>query len=262
MVRACQNGFAEIEKEMNDLYQCKDRVSYSRIDTEGKLKVHAIVNAMQDCSLFHSEEVGRSCMDLKEDAHAWLVNSWHIVFKRRPSMGEEFVVRTWPYKFRGIFGMRNFVMESMQGEVLAYADSQWFYFDQKTGKPIIATPEEVEPFGMGEPYPMEYLSRKVAYPKSMEFRGTVRVCENHLDTNEHMNNGEYVRIAANFLPSGFQVEDLQVEYRLAAKLGDELKVNTAYGEEGFYVVLTDAQKSPYAIVRFREPGDTILENKK
>ena len=109
---------------------------------------------------------------------------------------------------------------------------------------------------------MEYLSRKVAYPKSMEFRGTVRVCENHLDTNEHMNNGEYVRIAANFLPSGFQVEDLQVEYRLAAKLGDELKVNTAYGEEGFYVVLTDAQKSPYAIVRFREPGDTILENKK
>ncbi len=53
-----------------------------------------------------------------------------------------------------------------------------------------------------------------------------------------------------------------MEYRLAAKLGDELKVNTAYGEEGFYVVLTDAQKSPYAIVRFREPGDTILENKK
>ncbi len=46
MVRACQNGFAEIEKEMDDLYQCKDRVSYSRIDTEGKLKVHAIVNAM------------------------------------------------------------------------------------------------------------------------------------------------------------------------------------------------------------------------
>lgn len=233
------------------MYQCKDRVSYSRIDTEGKIKVHAIVNALQDCCLFHSEEVGLSCMDLKEDAHAWLVNSWHIVFKRRPSMGEEFVIRTWPYKFRGVFGMRNFLMESPEGETLVYADSQWFYFDQKTGKPIKAKPEDVEPFGMGEPYPMEYTSRKLAYPDGMEFRGKVRVCENHLDTNEHMNNGEYIRIAANFLPLGFQVEDLQVEYRLAAKLGEEIYVRTKQEEDAFYVVMTDPDGGPYAITRFR-----------
>ncbi len=159
-------------------------------------------------------------MELKEDARAWLVNSWHIVFRRRPSMGEEFLVKTWPYKFKGVFGMRNFLMESMDGEALVYADSQWFYFDQGTGRPIKAKPEDVEPFGMGEPYPMEYTSRKLTYPEELEYRGTVRVCENHLDTNAHMNNGEYIRIAANFLPSGFSVGDLQVEYRLAAKLGD------------------------------------------
>ena len=60
-------------------------------------------------------------MELKEDARAWLVNSWHIVFRRRPSMGEEFLVKTWPYKFKGVFGMRNFLMESMDGEALVYA---------------------------------------------------------------------------------------------------------------------------------------------
>lgn len=236
---------------MKHLYQCKDRVSYSRVDTEGKLKVYAIVNALQDCSLFHSEEVGLSCMDLKKDARAWLVNSWHIVFKRRPSMGEEFIVRTWPYKFRGVFGMRNFVMESTEGETLVYADSKWFYFDQKTGRPIRPTPEEMEPYGLGEPYPMEYTSRKVRCPESMDYCGTVRVCENHLDTNEHMNNGEYIRIAANFLPTGFRVDELQVEYRLAAKMGDEIRVNTKQEEDGFYVILTDEEKSPYAVVHFQ-----------
>lgn len=236
---------------MNNVYQCKDRVSYSRIDTEGKLKIHAVVNAMQDCSLFHSEEVGLSCMDLKEDAHAWLVNSWHIVIEKRPVMGEEFVVRTWPYQFRGIFGMRNFVMEGTEGELFAYADSRWFFFDQKTGKPIRPTPDEIEPFGMGEPYPMEYTSRKVAYPDGMQAQGTVVVCENHLDTNEHMNNGEYVRIAANFLPSGFQVRDLRVEYRLAAKCGDRVVVKTKQEEDCFYVVMTDSGQSPYAVIRFQ-----------
>ena len=126
------------------MYKCKDRVSYSRIDTEGKLKVYAIVNAMQDCSLFHSEDVGLSCMDLKsEDAHAWLVNSWDIVIKRRPIMGEVFEVSTWPYKMRGVFGMRNFVMKTEEGETLAYADSHWFFFDQKTGTPVKPEPEEI-----------------------------------------------------------------------------------------------------------------------
>ena len=127
---------------MSTMYKCKDRVSYSRIDTEGKLKVYAIVNAMQDCSLFHSEDVGLSCMDLKsEDAHAWLVNSWDIVIKRRPIMGEVFEVSTWPYKMRGVFGMRNFVMKTEEGETLAYADSHWFFFDQKTGTPVKPEPK-------------------------------------------------------------------------------------------------------------------------
>lgn len=232
------------------MFQYKDRVSYSRIDTEGKLKVHAIVNVLQDCCLFHSEEVGRSCMDLKENAHAWLVNSWHIVFQRRPSMGEEFVVSTWPYKFRGVFGMRNFLMESMEGETLVYADSQWFYFDQKNGKPLKPTQDETEPFGMGEPYPMEYTSRKVKYPEGIEYRDTMKVCENHMDTNEHVNNGEYIRIAANYLPCGYQVDELKVEYRLAAKLGDEIDIYTENTEDGYYVVMTDKEKSPYVITCF------------
>lgn len=233
------------------MYQYKDRVSYSRVDTEGKLKVYAIVNVLQDCCLFHSEEVGRSCMDLKQDAHAWLVNSWHIVFKKRPYMGEEFIVSTWPYKFRGVFGMRNFLMESAGGETLAYADSCWFYFDQKTGKPIAASREEVEPFGLEEPYPMEYTSRKVTYPEDLEVQNSVRVCENHLDTNNHVNNGEYIRIAADYLPEGFQVDELRVEYRLAAKLGDEIQICTKMEKNCFYVVMADKEQSPYVITCFR-----------
>ncbi len=248
MVLVCPDGLRN--KGDDKLYQHKDRVSYSRVDTQGKLKVHAIVNALQDCCLFHSEEVGQSCMELKKDSYAWLVNTWHVVIKQRPSMGEEFVVKTWPYKFRGVFGMRNFLLENAAGEVMAYADSQWFYFNHETGTPARPTKEAVEPFGLEEAYPMEHKPRKVVYPDDLTYRDTICVCSNHLDTNEHVNNGEYVRMAADYLPVGYEVTELRVEYRLAAKLGDKIQIHTKEEEENYYVVMTDDKLSPYVITCF------------
>ncbi len=247
-----RGGTGQGKIEVNGLYQYSDRVSYSRVDKEGRLKVYAIVNALQDCCMFHGEEVGRSCLRLKDNARAWLVSSWHIVCKKRPHMGEEFVIKTWPYKFRGVFGNRNFVMETKEGEPLVCADSVWFYFDQAAGKPVRPAAEDVEPFGMGEPYPMEYKPRKVRVPEKMEYRASMTVCENHMDTNSHMNNGEYVRIAADYLPRGFETEELLVEYRLAARLGDEICIYTKEEADGFYVVMTDENKNPYAIHCFQK----------
>ena len=166
-------------------------------------------------------------------------------------MGEVFEVSTWPYKMRGVFGMRNFVMKTEEGETLAYADSNWFFFDQKSGTPIKPEPKDYESYGLEEPYPMEYKSRKIKVPENLEYLDSVTVCENHMDTNSHMNNGEYVRLAANHLPFGFEVEELRVEYRLAAKLGDEIQFYQCENEEGIFVVMTDTQKNPYAITCFQ-----------
>ena len=74
------------------MYSYHDRVSYSRIDKDGLLGVSDTVNAMQDCCLFHSEDVGHSALDLLKKNRAWLVSAWHVVFKRRPVMGERFTV--------------------------------------------------------------------------------------------------------------------------------------------------------------------------
>lgn len=65
------------------MYSYHDRVSYSRIDKDGLLGVSDTVNAMQDCCLFHSEDVGHSALDLLKKNRAWLVSAWHVVFKRR-----------------------------------------------------------------------------------------------------------------------------------------------------------------------------------
>ena len=163
------------------MYSYHDRVSYSRIDKDGLLGVSDTVNAMQDCCLFHSEDVGHSALDLLKKNRAWLVSAWHVVFKRRPIMGERFTVHTWPYQFKGIFGCRNFLMETPDKEVLAYADSRWFYFDPSTGQPTKIDDSEKAAYPTEPAYDMEYSSRKVKCPENLTLVEEVDVCQNYLD---------------------------------------------------------------------------------
>ncbi|MCH5252868.1 MAG: acyl-[acyl-carrier-protein] thioesterase [Lachnospiraceae bacterium] len=232
------------------MYSCNDRVSYSRIDKDGLLGVSNVVDALQDCCLFHSEDVGHSALKLREKNRAWLVNSWHVVFKRRPKMGEEFVVHTWPYRVKGIFGFRNFLMETPDKEVLAFADSKWFYFDSSTGKPAKIDQDEIDAYPTSPAYDMDYSSRKVPYPEKLLLRQKIEVCQNYLDTNHHVNNGQYVRLAVNVLPIDYEVSELRAEFRLAAKMGDILYIHTAEENGYFYVVFTDEEETPYFIGEF------------
>ncbi len=234
------------------MYTIQDRVSYSRIDKDGLLGISNVVDSMQDCCMFHSEDVGHSALELLKKDRAWLVSSWHVVFNRRPALGENITVHTWPYQFKGIFGCRNFLMETPKKEVLAYADSRWFYFNSASGRPARIDKEELEVYPAEPPYEMEYAARKVRCPEGMELKQVIDVCENYLDTNNHVNNGQYVRLAVNALPTSYEVRELRTEFRLAAKMGDTLYLRTAATEDHFYATLTDEAGEPYFLSEFQE----------
>ena len=166
-------------------------------------------------------------------------------------MGERFTVYTWPYQFKGIFGCRNFKMVSQsENDLLAYADSRWFYFDPSTGQPARIDQDEINAYPTEPAYDMDYHSRKVSCPSETKLIQTVDVCQNYLDTNNHVNNGQYIRLAVNVLPLNYEVKELRAEFRLAAKMGDTLYIRTAETDEHFYVVFTDADKNPYFLSEF------------
>lgn len=244
------------------MYSYHDRVSYSRIDKHGRMGVSDMINAMQDCSLFHSQDIGHSALKLLEKNRAWLVSSWHVVFKRRPKLGETFTVHTWPYRFKGIFGSRNFLMETSEGEVLAFADSNWFYFDSAAGKPTRIDEEELAAYPTEPALEMDYSSRKVPVPESLTLRRKIDICENYLDTNHHVNNGQYVRLAVNELPVDYEVREFRAEFRNAAKMGDTLYVYTTQKDGLFYVTFTDADNIPYFISEFTPTDSTEGGNQK
>ena len=70
----------------------------------------------------------------------------------------------------------------------------------------------------------------------------------HLDTNHHVNNCQYIRMAADHLPEDFKVGQLRVEYKRQAVLDNVIIPEVYMTENKEAVVLNAEDKEPYAVV--------------
>lgn len=232
------------------MYKIETKVRYSECGENGNMKLSSLVNQFQDSSSEHSESLGVGMGYLKEQRRAWILNSWQIVIERYPKAHEDIVVTTWPTGFRGVFGPRNFCMKTPDGEMLAYANTLWVYMDIDKGMPTKPSEEEKNIYGTEPPLSMEYASRKIKLPEASEVVDTVLVRKYHIDTNSHMNNSQYILLAAEVLPDAFVAKQVRVEYKKSAVYGDKIVIKMAEEENRIVVELCDEVGATYAIVEF------------
>ena len=233
------------------MYTFDSRVRYSEIGEDGRISVKALIDYMQDCTNFQSEDLGVGLAWHKEHGLMWVLNSWQIVIEQYPRMGERITIGTQAYGFEKMMGFRNFLITDASGNTVVKANSNWVLMDVKRGRPMIVTPEVGDVYGKAEPLEMEYAPRKIKLPGGGVAKEPFAVREYHLDTNHHMNNGQYVQMAMEFLPQGQQVSELRVEYRQQAKLGDGMTpVVYQAADKELIVSLNTAEGKPYAVVQF------------
>ena len=231
-------------------YQFDSRVRYSEIGMDQKLTLNAIVNYFQDSSTFHSEEVGLGLKNLTKRNRVWVLSSWQIVVDRYPELGEKITVQTWPYDFKGFYGSRNFALADENGKRIAYANSLWIFVDTETGHPAKISEAESDGYQLEEKLSMDYAPRKIPVPAECEQREPFPVLRCHLDTNRHVNNGQFIQMAEEYLPEAFMVHQVRVEYKKSAVLHD-LIIPRVHAEEGrITTALCDEEEKPYAIVEF------------
>lgn len=232
------------------MYSFNSRVRFSEVDQNGHLTLKHLVDYFQDCCIFHSEDVGLGRKDSKETKKAWMLIGWQIEIRRLPVYGEKICTMTWPYSFVRFKGGRNFVMTDQTGEVIARADSQWVYMNLETGYPERVQDNITEIYEMGEPLELGIDKKKIRIPEDCQCMEPIIVRKEHLDTNHHVNNGQYITMAANLLPEHKKINQMRVEYKSQAKLGDVI-IPKIKAEDGRYmIVLCSAEGTPYAIVEF------------
>ncbi len=228
------------------MYSIKTRVRYTEIDEQRKLTLFGIINYFQDCSTFHSEDLGVGMEFLEQRNLAWWLLNWQIDILRRPVLGEEIEVGTFAYDFKTFFGMRNFFIKDSDGNVICRADSKWIHMDLAKQRPTKADANAIALY-LNHNHPRfamyELLSCGEEFLKPVFVKRMV-VTRFILDTYRHVNNARYVDIALEGIydylselscDAFSEVVSLKAEYKRAATLGDELIIKIHASENGFAV---------------------------
>jgi acyl-ACP thioesterase len=210
-----------------------------------------LLNYFQDCATFHSTDSGLPIALLRQRRQVWVLTSWQVMLSRMPAMGEQVRIVTNPYEIKGFMGHRNFLLETAAGERLAIANSVWTMVDPETGFPTRVSEDIGEKYGLGEPFEMDYAKRKIKVD-GMERTSLepIPVMPHMLDTNGHVNNSQYVSLAADCLPKDFAFGQLRVEYKRSARLGDTMYPALCSGDGHRTVVMADGEGKTYATVEF------------
>ncbi len=232
-------------------YSFDSRVRYSEIGEDRHLTLNGIINYFQDCSTFHSESLGVGMDFLSKKKQAWVLSAWQIVVERYPELCENIKVSTWAYDFKHFLGSRNFTMEDAEGNLLAYANTYWTLLDMESGRPVSIDERQIQAYGKEERLNMEYAPRKIKKPDTCKEYPSFTVRPHHLDTNHHVNNGQYILMAQEYLPRDFKVRQMRAEYKNQAKLGDQM-IPRVHEEQGIYTVVLDSPAGDtYAIVELK-----------
>ena len=232
-------------------YEFEGRVRYSEIDHRGTITLPALINYFQDCSIFQSEAIGLGTERLREEKKAWVLSYWQVIVDRYPGLCEQVTTGTFATEFKGLYGYRNFYMKDGEGKILARANSIWVFMDLEKGRPARPTAEHIEPYGTCEPLDMPYEDRMIVLPGTSMEGEPFPVRKYHIDTNEHVNNCQYVQMAQEMVAGDVRVHQLRVDYKKSALLGDMICPKISVEEERTVVELCDGNGKPYAIVEMK-----------
>ena len=234
------------------MFSIEKTVAYSDIASGGYADLACIADYLQDCAAFHSDSVGGGSELLKkEKGCVWLLASWQIIVDRYPRYGEKLKIFTQPYGFDRVFANRNFMICDEAGERIVSADSYWFLLDMNTGLPLRMREDVSGAYQLAGKMDMAYEPRKVRAKAAVRDEGMVSVARAYIDTNMHMNNAWYIRLAMEYLPPDFMIRQVRVEYRKAALYPDKIRVFTGRTDTGrIQILMKDEHDDIYAALEF------------
>ena len=222
-------------------------VRYWECNALGHLSSTNYFRWMQEAAFAASAAAGYDWARYREMGYVWLVRDDGIKYVTPLKYGDSADLKTWVLDFRRFRSRRAYEFTSSQtGQLAAQAVTDWVYVNAETLQPAIV-PEEMQRAFSPEGPPKASLhgnaSRQPPTPPPDVFSITRQVEWHDIDMMRHVNNAmylAYVEEAGAHLAEahGWSTERMTeekaailthrhcIEYRQAAKMGDELDIAT------------------------------------
>jgi len=220
------------------MYRIESKVTTSTCDRAGKLKLFSAFQMMQDCSELWVLSEPRLSSYFLDANNTQLLAFRQVEVIRVPDFSEDLHTETSVYEVKPMFGFRNTYIYDSANNPCYRTWSMGAFVDRSTGA-LIRMPQDVmDSINLEEKKPMNYLPRRIIVPKvELTKCAPFFVEKNDIDYNGHMNNANYIRMAEELRPDDFEVETVRIEFRIPAKLYDEIIPLVLHDGPKFYVQL-------------------------
>lgn len=234
------------------IYRMDSRIKFHEVGEDRYLDLPSLIDLLQDCGNLHGEDNGATLDYQFRVGQAWVIVSWQLKIEDWPYLGDHVTTSTWAYRYRQFMASRNFTVKSPEGKVYVKADSQWVMLNIATQKPERVRPEIVEMYGVHpeEKLPDSFPGRVIRVAENGVTEDPIVVAPHMLDTNHHVNNGVYVRLASKYIPRDFRYNRFGAEYAAQARLGDTMIPRIARLENGWQVALMQENEKPFFVAQW------------
>ncbi len=178
---------------MKGKYSEKRIVSCYEANSNHNLRPAALLDMMQEAAGRDASTLGFGYEEMISSNSAWVLSRLRVVFEKYPKWRDEIVLKSWHKGANRIFYLRDFLLESPQGERLASATTSWLIIDLSSRRMVRnnTLAENFDNSEMGAA--IEEPADKVTMPKEVEpeLVHTHKVVWSDIDTNGHVNNVKY-----------------------------------------------------------------------
>ena len=215
-------------------------IRHHECDAGGKLKLHCLLDRMQDAAAEHASALNVGMEELAEMQLIWVLSRLQIRLLRPLLLGETLEVFTYPSGVERIFAHRCYDLK-IDGKRAGYAGSFWLPVNAAVNRPVnakkVLPPQivdlpDVETFFPG----MDKLP-----PVSAEICASRKVGAGDIDLNKHLNNAVYARWVSDVLGEKLQqnavsVSEIQFNYLSSGQFGEEIFLRAEVNADGSFAV--------------------------
>lgn len=226
-------------------YEADFNIRYTEIDSNNKLSPIAVMQYLQEIGCLHSDSVD---MGLNQNT-GWVIIHWKVKILQSLKWNEKLHIRTWISGVQGPYCVREYKLTS-RNKVIAVATSRWVLTDSNTHKIMRITEDMVKKFGIIEEHIIEEPFGKLKEPENYFATKNMVVTKREIDTNHHVNNIKYIELAYNMLEDDDNINYIEVMYKHASVLGDNITLCYNKENEKISNVLIKNEDKLSCIVKF------------
>ncbi len=200
----------------------------------GKMKLRHLFDCFQELASDHADRLGLGYEECLKKNCAWVCAKYHVLINKLPKFKDKIIIQTWPSKFVGPTGIREFLIKDENDNVLIKAVSQWVIIDLARFRPLIAQ-NVFDCASLAEGDEVGLSLDKITPMTENNYMKKESLRYDDVDVNHHINNAVYIALLEDVLFDKFgkdvKVKEISVDFKKSAVLSDkEVLIKSLFGE--------------------------------